>query len=187
MDKMIMERESLTLESANEVFKRFDATEEFETFIKSFKITSIVDNAFSACMNVLQQMTSMAPNDVKEIAEKNLKGFQGSKESFVSDFESNFKRIVAGNLLIILDWVHDEESVRDFIKLEMVSTDEATQTHNTAKQIVDQMIMNITKEYVFCTYAGYIPKGVSNASQYVIVSNENGEKAVVPRSVLGII
>ncbi len=46
--------------------------------------------------------------------------------------------------------------------------------------------MNITKEYVSCTYDGYIPNGVSDPSQYVIVTNEDGVKVIVPRVVLGI-
>ena len=184
MDKKIMEHGNLTLERAEEVFKRLGIFEDFKKFMKSDNITHTVDTAFSACMSVLEQMTSVAPKEVKELAENNLKGFLGSKESFVSDFESNFKRIIAENLLIILDLVHDEESVKEFIKLEMVSADETTQTQKTAKQIVDQMIMNITKEYVSCTYYGYIPKGVSDASQYVLVTDENGEKVIVPRNVL---
>lgn len=187
MNKMLMERTNLTLEEADEVFESLSVLEEFQKFMRSSNITSIVDTAFSACMSTLQQMTSTAPEDVKEIAEKNLKGFQESKETFVSDFESNFRRMVAGNLLTILDWVHDEEAIRDFVRLEIAtSADELTQMQKTAKQIVDQMIMKISKDYILCTYAGYIPKGLSNASQYVMVGNENGENVIVPKNVLGI-
>ncbi len=185
MNKKIMEHGNLTLENAEEIFNWLGIFEDFKEFMKSDKITSIVDTAFSVCMIALQQMTSVAPAERREIAEKNLKGFQGSKETFVSDFEFNFQRMVADNLAIILDWVHDEDSVRDFINLEM-TTSENTQTQVTAKQIVDQMIMNITKEYVSCTYDGYIPNGVSDPSQYVIVTNEDGVKVIVPRVVLGI-
>lgn len=185
MDKNIMERGNLTLEKSKEIFRRLDVFEDFKEFMKSDKIRGIVDSAFSACMSALQQMTSMAPAERKEIAEKNLKAFHGSKESFVSDFEFNFQRIVADNLAVILDWVHDEESVRNFINLEM-TTNENTQTQGTAKQIVDQMIMDITKEYILCTYDGYIPNGVSNASQYIIVSNDDDVKVIVPKVVLGI-
>lgn len=191
MSEKIMERANLALEEAEEVFKRLGILEEFNKYIKSSRIISIVEGAYEACELTLQEMTLKAPHEVKELAEKNFEAFRSEKESFLSDFELNFKRLSSETLTTIIDWVHDEKSVKKFMLEEMSPANEVSQTISNAKTIVDEMIMSITKQYVFSTYAGYIPEEIkegemSDLSKYASVNGENGHNVIVPRDVLGI-
>lgn len=151
-EKNIMEQANKFLAQAEEVFERLGISEKVEEYIKTPEITSIVDKAYDACGQVLQEMTSWAPAEIRSVAEENVKAFQSNKESFVTDFESNFKRSFGFNLITILDWVHDEESVKNFANSELAMSTEESAIQKTAKQVVDQMLMDIAKDYAVCTY-----------------------------------
>lgn len=159
MNENIMEQANAFLTQAEEAFNRLGITENIEALMETKPVVRIVDRAYDACVAVLQDMTSKAPQLLAETAENNLKSFQNGKENFVSDFKANFKRVVGVPLFYHLQMSGDVDEMRNSI-LSTIQNPESVEVQKTAKEIVDRMVIDITKEYLFSTYGNIIPANV---------------------------
>lgn len=158
-DNNIMKKANEFLAQAEEAFKRLGISENIEKLLKSDQIVYRIDRAYDACVAVLQDMTSKAPKISAEVAENNLKIFQNGKENFVSDFKANFKRTVGVPLFYHLQMSGNVEEMRNNM-LSSIQQSESAEVQKCAKQILDRMVIDITKDYLLSTYGNIIPANV---------------------------
>lgn len=161
MNENIMEKANEFLAQAEYAFNRLGISENIEALLESEQIVYTIDRAYDACVAVLQDMTRKAPEIMKEMAENNLKLFQDGKDNFVSDFKANFKRVVGVPIFYHLQMSGDEKKIRNSILLN-IQSDESVEVKIAAKQIVDRMVIDITKDYLLSTYGNIIPSNVLN-------------------------
>lgn len=158
-DNNIMKIASEFLAQAEEAFKRLGISENIEELLESDQIVYKVDRAYNACVAVLQDMTSKAPKILAEAAENNLKAFQNGKDNFVSDFKANFKRMVGVPLFYHLQMSGNVEEMRKNM-LSSIQQSDSAEVQKTAKEILDRMVIDITKDYLLSTYGNIIPANV---------------------------
>lgn len=161
MSENIMDKANEFLAQAEEAFNRLGISENIEALLESKQIVYTIDRAYDACVAVLQDMTRKAPETMAEVAENNLKAFQEGKENFISDFKANFKRVVGVPLFYHLQMSGDEEKMKNSI-LPNIQSAESVEVKIVAKQIVDRMVIDITKDYLLSTYGNIIPANVLN-------------------------
>lgn len=159
MSENIMEKANEFLSQAEYAFNRLGISDNIEALLESNQVVYTVDRAYNACVEVLQDMTRKAPKAMAETAENNLKCFQNGKDNFISDFKANFKRVVGVPLFYHLQMSGDEEKMRNSILLNLQSG-ESVEVQIATKQIVDRMIIDITKDYLLSTYGNVIPAEV---------------------------
>lgn len=159
MSENIMEKANEFLSQAEYAFNRLGISENIEALLESDQVVYTVDRAYSACVEVLRDMTRKAPQAMAEVAENNFQTFQNGKANFVSDFKANFKRVVGVPLFYHLQMSGDEEKMRNSILLN-IQSGESVEVKIAAKQIVDKMVMDITKDYLLSTYGNVIPAEV---------------------------
>lgn len=152
----IMKMATEHLAQAEEAFNRLGISKEIEAAMESRQVIAIVDRAYEACVAVLQEMTSKAPHVLTEAAEKNLESFQNGKETFTLDFKANFKRVVGVPLFYHLQMSGNAEEMKKNMLLSLKDSD-SIEIQKVAKEIVDQMIIDITKDYLLTTYGNIIP------------------------------
>lgn len=157
----IMEMANEFLAQADYAFDRLGISKNIEELLESEQIVSTIDRAYDACVAVLRDMTRKAPEIMADAAKNNLEAFENGKESFVSDFKANFKRVVGVPLFYHLQMSGDEEKMRNSILLN-IQNGESVEVKITAKEIVDRMVMDITKDYLLSTYGNIIPANVLN-------------------------
>ena len=154
-----MEKANEFLSQAEYAFNRLGISENIEALLESDQVVYTVDRAYNACVEVLRDMTRKAPQAMAEVAENNFQTFQNGKANFVSDFKANFKRVVGVPLFYHLQMSGDEEKMRNSILLN-IQSGESVEVKIAAKQIVDKMVMDITKDYLLSTYGNVIPAEV---------------------------
>lgn len=159
MSENIMEKANEFLSQAEYAFNRLGISENIEALLESDQVVYTVDRAYNACVEVLRDMTRKAPQAMAEVAENNFQTFQNGKANFVSDFKANFKRVVGVPLFYHLQMSGDEEKMRNSILLN-IQSGESVEVKIAAKQIVDKMVMDITKDYLLSTYGNVIPAEV---------------------------
>lgn len=159
MSEKIMEKANEFLSQAEYAFNRLGISADIEALLESKQVVYTVDRAYNACVDVLQHMTQKAPKSMVETAENNLKSFQNGKDTFISDFKANFKRVVGVPLFYHLQMSGDEEKMKNSILMN-IQSGESVEVQIATKQIVDKMIMDITKDYLLSTYGNVIPAEV---------------------------
>ena len=159
MSENIMEKANEFLSQAEYAFNRLGISENIEALLETDQVVYTVDRAYNACVEVLRDMTRKAPKAMAEVAENNFQTFQNGKANFVSDFKANFKRVVGVPLFYNLQMSGDEEKMRNSILLN-IQSGESVEVKIAAKQFVDKMVMDITKDYLLSTYGNVIPAEV---------------------------
>lgn len=158
-DNNTMKMATEYLAQAEEAFKRLQLTEAIESVFESKQVVYLINRAYDACVSVIEDMTSKAPAILAEAAKNNLESFKNGKENFISDFKANFKRVVGVPLFYHLQMSGDAEEMRENI-LSSIQNPESAEVYKTTKEIVDRMVIDITKDYLLTTYGNIIPAEV---------------------------